>query len=372
MKNNYLLFTPGPLTTSLQTKRSMLSDWGSWDSDFNAITSDIRKRLIKIVNGDDKYTCIPLQGSGSFGVEAMLINYVKKKEKILILINGAYGERIKKICDYHKIKNLPFIWSEDKPLDLLKLKNTLKKDKSIKNLAFVHCETSTGILNPLQEVSKLCKIFKINLLIDAMSSFGALDINSKKISYKALVASSNKCLEGVPGMCFVISKKTEIKKCNGNSDNLCMDLYDQWVYMEKTGRWRYTPPTHVVVAFLEALKQFSNEGSVRGRYARYKDNVQNLINGMNKIGINSLLPKKIQSPIIATFLSPSDKKFKFEKFYQYLKGYGYIIYPGKMAKQESFRIGCIGHIGKKEINNLVSQIEKFLKKEKISTDRYAS
>ena len=370
MTKKTLLFTPGPLTTSTKTKKSMLYDWGSWDDDFNNITKDIRNRLVKIIKGNKNYTCIPLQGSGSFGVEAMIINFVKKNEKILILINGAYGDRIKKICDYHNIKNHPFIWSEEESLDIKKLKSVLIKNKAIKHLAFVHCETSTGIVNPLSEVSNLCKTLRINLYIDAMSSFGALEIDVNKISFKAIVASSNKCLEGVPGMCYVISRINDLKKCKNNSDNLCMDLYDQWQYMEKTGRWRYTPPTHVVVAFQEALKQFEKEGSTKGRFKRYNNNLNKLLSGMKKIGFDSLLHKKIQSPIIVTFLSPKDKKFKFENFYKYLKKNGFIIYPGKMAQRESFRIGCIGYIGEKEINKLVNQIEKFIKIKKISVNSF--
>tara|TARA_B100002019_G_C21260201_1_gene596259 strand:- start:714 stop:1820 length:1107 start_codon:yes stop_codon:yes gene_type:complete len=366
MKKEPYLFTPGPLTTSTETKKSMMVDYGSWDDDFNKVTNKIRIKLVKIINGNNSYTCTPLQGSGSFGVEAMMINFIKKTEKVLILINGAYGERIQKICNYHKIKNEAFQWDEDKAINLEKLNMKLKKDKSIKHLAFVHCETSTGILNPLKEVSNICDKYKVNLLIDAMSTFGAIHIDSKKIKFKAIVASSNKCIEGVPGMAFIISKVSDIKKCKGNSDNLCMDLYDQWQYMENTGRWRYTPPTHVAVAFLEALKQHQKEGGVKGRFNKYQRNLQTLLKAMNKLGFTSLLSADIQSPIIVTFVSPSSKKFKFEKFYKFLKRKGYIIYPGKMAKKESFRIGCIGEIKPIIMKNLVNSINDFLKQNKIT------
>ena len=366
MKKEPLLFTPGPLTTSKRTKKSMLIDYGSWDDDFNEITNKIRSKLVKIVNGNNTYTCTPIQGSGSFGVEAMFINFVKKNEKILILINGAYGERIKKICNYHKIKNASFKWKEDEPLNLTILEKRLKTDPSIKNLAFVHCETSTGILNPINEVSKLCKKYKINLLIDAMSTFGAIQIDAKKIKFKALAASSNKCIEGVPGMAFVISKISDLKGSRGNSDNLCMDLYDQWDYMQRTGRWRYTPPTHVAVAFLEALNQFEKEGGLISRNKKYSNNLDALLTGMKSLGFKSLLAKKDQSPIIVTFIAPQSKKFNFKNFYQFLKNRGYIIYPGKMSKIDSFRIGCIGQINPNIIRKLVKVIEIFIVKNKIN------
>ena len=366
MKKDPYLFTPGPLTTSYTTKRSMLTDYGSWDEDFNKITNKIQKKLIKVVNGDKTFCCTPLQGSGSFGVEAMLINYINKNEKILILINGAYGERIAKICKYHKIKHKNFIWEEEKPINLEKLENIIKKNKDIDHLAFVHCETSTGILNPLEKVSNLCKKYKIGLFIDAMSTFGGINIDVKKVNFKAIVASSNKCLEGVPGITFVISKVADIKKCKGNSDNLCMDLYDQWNYMEQTGRWRYTPPTHVVVALLEALTQFEKEGGTKARYKRYQNNLFTLLNGLQKLGFESLLNPEDQSPIIATFISPTNKKFNFSKFYSYLKSKGFIIYPGKMANRDSFRIGCIGHINSKIIKQLVASIKSYLKSNDIN------
>ena len=360
-----LLFTPGPLTTSLDTKKSMLVDMGSWDDDFNKVTSIIRSKVIKVVNGNKSYTCVPLQGSGSFGIEAMIINFISKKDKILILINGSYGERIKKICDYHKIKNIPFVWKENEELDIKKLQKKLQSDKSIKNLAFVHCETSTGIINPINEVNNLCKNLKVNLFIDAMSTFGALTIDSNKIKFKALVASSNKCIEGVPGISFCISRTNDLKKSKGNSDNLCMDLYDQWKYMKETGRWRYTPPTHVVIAFLQALKEFEKEGGIKKRYQKYKRNRDVLIKEMNKIGFKCLLEDRLQSPIIVTFISPKDKKFIFSKFYNFLKLNNFIIYPGKMTNIETFRIGCIGQIRPNDIKNLVRFINIFMKKNKI-------
>lgn len=365
LKKSPLLFTPGPLTTSLDTKKSMLVDMGSWDDDFNKVTSIIRSKVIKVVNGNKSYTCVPLQGSGSFGIEAMIINFISKKDKILILINGSYGERIKKICDYHKIKNIPFIWKENEELDIKKLQKKLQSDKSIKNLAFVHCETSTGIINPINEVNNLCKNLKVNLFIDAMSTFGALTIDSNKIKFKALVASSNKCIEGVPGISFCISRTNDLIKSKGNSDNLCMDLYDQWKYMKETGRWRYTPPTHVVVAFLQALKEFEKEGGLKKRYQKYKKNRDVLIKEMNNIGFKCLLEDRLQSPIIVTFISPKDKKFIFSKFYKFLKLNNFIIYPGKMTNIETFRIGCIGQINTKNIKDLVGCIESFIKKNKI-------
>ncbi len=365
LKKSPLLFTPGPLTTSLDTKKSMLVDMGSWDDDFNKVTSIIRSKVIKVVNGNKSYTCVPLQGSGSFGIEAMIINFISKKDKILILINGSYGERIKKICDYHKIKNIPFVWKENEELDIKKLQKKLQSDKSIKNLAFVHCETSTGIINPINEVNNLCKKLNVNLFIDAMSTFGALTIDSNKIKFKALVASSNKCIEGVPGISFCISRTNDLIKSKGNSDNLCMDLYDQWKYMKETGRWRYTPPTHVVIAFLQALKEFEKEGGLKKRYQKYKKNRDVLIKEMNNIGFKCLLEDRLQSPIIVTFISPKDKKFIFSKFYKFLKLNNFIIYPGKMTNIETFRIGCIGQIKPNDIKNLVKSINIFMKKNKI-------
>ncbi len=264
------LLTPGPLTTSLTVKQAMLHDYGSRDAHFIDLNARILDRLIAIVNGEGRYVAVPLQGSGTFVVEAMIGNFVPAEGKLLILINGAYGQRIAKICDYYRRNYQIQESAEDVPVDTAQLDATLQADASISHVVVVHCETTSGILNPLAEVSAVVARHNRSLLIDSMSAFGALPVDSSEIQFDAVVASSNKCLEGAPGMGFCVARESAMEKTEGNSPSLVLDLYDQWRAMQKTRQWRFTPPTHVLLAFDQALNEYEEEGGVAGRGGRYR------------------------------------------------------------------------------------------------------
>ena len=359
------LLTPGPLTTSIKTKKAMLRDWGSRDNNFIKINTAVRKKLTSLVSSSKSYTTIPMQGSGTFGVEAMITTLTSSKSKLLILINGAYGKRIAKICKNVGINYAIYETSENKIHDPNHVDKILSKDKKISHVVMVHCETTSGILNPIEAISKKAKKYKKYFFIDAMSSFGAIPIDARKINFDALAASANKCLEGIPGVSFVIIRKTILKKFKNNTHSLSLDLYDQWLGLEKNGQWRFTPPTHVIVALHQALKEFDINGGVRGRYKRYKKNCKTLINGMGKMGFTKLLPSSLQAPIIVTFHLPKNKEFHFEKFYNLLAEQGFLIYPGKLTVGETFRIGCIGNINSVVIRKALKAIKITLVKMKI-------
>lgn len=350
------LLTPGPLTTSVTVKQAMLHDYGSRDKTFIDINAQIRKRLVAIVEGADTHVCVPLQGSGTFVVEAMLGTFVPRNGKLLILINGAYGHRIAKICSYIGREYTTVETAEDVPVDLKRLNSKLSQDASISHVAVVHCETTSGILNPIKQVAEIVARHERHLLIDAMSAFGAIPLSSHSIKFDAVVASSNKCLEGSPGMGFCIADRGALATAQGNSHSLCMDLYDQWVAMEGNGQWRFTPPTHAILAFNQALDEFEQEGGVEGRGERYRNNCRTLVKGMRDMGFRTLLPDDLQAPIIVTFHLPSETKFDFKRFYDSLVQQGYVIYPGKLTVAESFRIGCIGRLGEKEIRGALAAI----------------
>jgi 2-aminoethylphosphonate-pyruvate transaminase len=261
--NDPILLTPGPLTTSLETKQAMLRDWGSWDASFNAITSSICKDLVEVVNGAKTHVCVPLQGSGTFSVEAALANLVPRDGKVLVPQNGAYCQRIVKILKYLGRNCSAIDLPEDRHPTAAMIEGALKIDPAITHVAQVHCETGTGILNPLPEIAAVCARYEKGLIVDAMSSFGAIEIDAGKYPIDAVVAASGKCIEGAPGMGFVIARQAVLERSQGNSHSLAMDLHDQWTYMQKTTQWRFTPPTHVVAAFRAALDQFKAEGGVR-------------------------------------------------------------------------------------------------------------
>ena len=339
-----LLLTPGPLTTSRSVKEAMVHDWGSRDAAFIEINRSVLSRLAAMINGGEDFVTVPMQGSGTFAVEAMLTSMVPRDGKVLVVINGAYGHRAKKICDIAGRAAMAYETPEDTPPDLAAIDALLKSDQAITHVFAVHCETTSGILNPISELATLVRRHGKSLLIDAMSAFGAIPLDVTQTPFDAVAASSNKCIEGVPGLGFVICRKTVLEQAKGNATTLVLDLHDQWSNFVKTGQYRFTPPIHVIVAFHQALKEFDAEGGVAGRGRRYAANCKILIDGMRTLGFETLLPDHLQAPIIVTFRMPAEKKFVFQDFYDRLKERGYVIYPGKLTVADSFRIGCIGRL----------------------------
>jgi len=353
---SHILLTPGPLTTSSRTKEAMLRDWGSWDVDFNQITARIRQQILRIVHGEGTHECVPLQGSGTFSVEAALGTIVPRNGHVLVPNNGAYCQRIAKICRVLGRKLTMLDYTESQQVKAADVERVLTSDPTITHVALVHCETGTGVLNPLHEIAVVAAKLGRGLIVDAMSSFGAIDIDARETPFDAVIAASGKCLEGVPGMGFVIVKRSTLEGCSGNAHSLSLDLYDQWAYMQKTTQWRFTPPTHVVAALDEAVAQFFEEGGLAARGSRYERNCRALVDGLATLGLRPFLDAAIQAPIIVTFHAPNDAKYKFATFYQEVKKRGYILYPGKLTEVETFRIGCIGHFGDAGIPGAVAAI----------------
>jgi len=358
--NDPWLLTPGPLTTSPTVKQAMLHDYGSRDHGFIAVNKRMRERLLEIVNGQATHVAVPLQGSGTFVVEAMISTFLPASGKLLVLVNGAYGRRIVKICEVagHAVTALE--WAEDQPVDPAKVEAALAADQAITHVAVIHCETTSGVLNPVKAVAEAVQRQGRRLLIDAMSAFGAIALDAKSVPFDALVASSNKCLEGVPGIGFCLARRAALEETKGNCPSLSLDLYDQWVAMEGNGQWRFTPPTHAILAFDQALSEFEAEGGQPGRGGRYADNCKVLVEGMRQLGFQTLLPDRLQAPIIVTFLMPSDPKFHFQTFYDRLRERGFVIYPGKLTVADTFRIGCIGRLGRAEMEGALAAIREVL------------
>jgi 2-aminoethylphosphonate-pyruvate transaminase len=355
------LLTPGPLTTSASTKQAMLHDWGSRDHEFIVINRRVRERLLELAWAQDTHVCVPLQGSGTFAVEATLGTLVPRAGKLLILVNGAYGRRMAKICDYYQRAYTVVETPEDVPNDPDALDGALADDPLITHVAAVHCETTSGILNPIERIAAVTARHKRALIIDAMSAFGAIELDARKVPFDAMAASSNKCLEGVPGMGFVLVRRTILERAQGNAPSLSLDLYDQWSAMEANAQWRFTPPTHVIVAFHQALEEHAQEGGVAGRGARYRRNCDILLKGMREMGFVSLLRDELQAPVIVTFHMPADPKFDFKQFYDKLNERGFVIYPGKLTIAESFRIGCIGRLGETEMRAALGAIRETIR-----------
>jgi 2-aminoethylphosphonate-pyruvate transaminase len=356
-----ILLTPGPLTTSTETRSAMLSDWGSWDSSFNTLTASVCRDLLAIVDAQLDHVCVPLQGSGTFAVEAALGTLVPRHGKVLVPDNGSYCKRIARILGYLGRECVVLAHGEQEPADPARIDAALNADPAITHVAQVHCETGTGILNPLPEIAAIVAKHGRSLIVDAMSSYGAIPVDARTLRFDAMIAASGKCLEGVPGMGFVIARRSALQRSAGNSSSLVMDLLDQWQYMQKTGQWRFTPPTHVLAALRAAIDQYQAQGGQPARLARYSENCAALRSGMRALGFKTFLADALQAPIIVTFHAPNDPAYEFTEFYRRVRDRGFILYPGKLTAVETFRVGCIGAIGADTLTQAVAAIGEVLR-----------
>ena len=358
MHSPYLL-TPGPLTTSAHTREAMLRDWGSRERDFIELTAHVRTSLCALAGAAPSHDCVLVQGSGTFAAEAAIQTLVPRNAKLLVLVNGAYGRRMVEIARRLGRDTAMLEWDEDKPIDEGAVADALKKDAAITHLAIVHCETTSGILNPVERIAEIAAEYGKGLLIDAISAFGAIPLDLRRVRCTALIGSGNKCLEGVPGIAFVIADTEALAAATGNATSVSLDLHAQWQGFVKTGQWRFTPPTHVLAALASALEQHAEEGSTQARGERYARNCRALLAGMKRLGFTPVLEEAHQAPIIVTFHRPP--QLDFDIFHEKLKQRGFVIYPGKLTRIDTFRIGCIGAIDETVINGAVAAVEEVIK-----------
>jgi 2-aminoethylphosphonate-pyruvate transaminase len=356
--NPYLLLTPGPLSTTKTVKAVMLRDWCTWDDDYHEVVRRIRAKLVGLASRREGYTAVLMQGSGTFAVESCIGTAVPAEGKLLVLANGAYGDRIVQIAEYLRIPVAVNDSSEVRPPDLDALATTLNEDPQITHVAVVHCETTTGMLNPVKEIGRVVKSLGRVYIVDAMSSFGGIPMDMADLGADFLISSANKCIQGVPGFGFVLARREEIERTKGRARSLSLDLYDQWEVMERGGgKWRFTSPTHVVRAFARALIELDDEGGVEARHRRYRENHRTLVEGMRCLGFTCFLSDEYQSPIITSFLSPNHRAYDFKRFYGELKSRGFVIYPGKVTSADTFRIGTIGDITPADMRRLLVAAE---------------
>ena len=310
----------------------------------------------------DEFECVLMQGAGTFAIEAGLGAFCPTgpKKKTLVVINGAYGQRAVKILQHLKRPVIALEFDEEGPVETSKVEAALEEDSDIETVFIVHCETTTGVINPLKEICQMCKAHGKTVFVDAMSSFGALELNMVEYGIDIMVSSANKCIEGVPGFGYVICRRALLEAAAGKSHSVSLDLYDQWNAMQKTSQFRFTPPTHVLVAFNQALREHAKEGGVLARGRRYQKNCDTLLKNMRKLGFVTLLDDAFSGPIIQTFLSPAHPNFNFETFYDGLRAHGFAIYPGKLTKRDSFRIGTIGKLDSDVFKRLITAIELIL------------
>ncbi len=367
MKREPLLFTPGPLTTSKTVKEAMLKDMGSRDYEFITAVKDIRNELLQLahVSKSEGYETVIMQGSGTFGIESVVSSVIGKNDVLLVLANGAYGDRIAKMAAIHQLNNIVKRIPENEIITPALVEALLTEHPEISHIACIHSETTTGLFNPIAEIGKVCNKHQKVFIVDAMSSFGGVEMNMREMNIDFLVSSSNKCIEGVPGFAFALCNKTALEKAKGQARSLSLDLYEQWAGLEATGQFRFTPPTLSLMAFRQALKELEEEGGIKAREKRYKTNKKVLDEGMAELGFKQYLDVSIQGHISTSFLYPEDANFDFEVFYKKLNDGGFVIYPGKLGKTDAFRIGNIGQIFPKDVEALIGAVKKVLEEENV-------
>lgn len=355
--NPYLLLTPGPLSTTKSVKAAMLRDWCTWDDEYHSIVQDLRAALVRLATPAEGYAAVLMQGSGTFSVEAAIGTALPVDGRLLVLTNGAYGERMVEIAHRLRISVVAHDSGELHPPDLDRLERTLAAEPGITHVAIVHCETTTGMLNPVEAAGRIVQSFGRTYLVDAMSSLGGIPFDIADLGADFVISSANKCIQGVPGFGFVIARRQALEQTKGRARSVSLDLYEQWREMEtKGGKWRFTSPTHVVRAFAQAVKELEEEGGVAARYARYRRNHRILVDGMRALGFSCLLPDEYQSPIITSFLSPMHPGYRFDRFYAELKARGFVVYPGKVTSLNTFRIGNIGHVCPDDMHRLIDAV----------------
>jgi len=373
-----LLFTPGPLLVTDAVKQAMQIDYGSRDTYFMETVSKIRQGVVDIAGISSseekaKWTCVPMQGSGTMGVEAAISTCAPRKNpKALVVCNGAYGIRHTNICRRLGIETSTFEFAEGAQLDLQKFEDAIKNTKDLTTFVTVHSETSTGVINPIEDMTPIVKRHHPNatVIVDAMSSFGGFPIETDKVA-DVLVSSFNKCIQGVPGASLCLARKDFLTQvCKNQSRSFTLDLTMQFEALEKSGQFPFTPPTHVITAFRQALEELEQEGGVEARYKRFKSNSDYVIDEMLDIGF-SLFIKDRKAKHLGPFIVPFDfpqkeTGWEFTWFYEYLKDRNCVIYPGKASKADTFRIGCIGDLHREDFKLLIESVKGALKEKNIS------
>ena len=355
------LFTPGPLTTSRTVKQAMLRDLGSRDEAFIELVRDVRRRLVALAAADvETYTAVLMQGSGTFALESVAGSVIAPHERLAVLVNGAYGDRMVMIARRLGIDVVELRCAENEPVDAVVLDKLLTEDKSVTHVAVVHCETTTGIMNPIDEIGGVVARHSRALIVDAMSSFGAYPIDLAEWSIDYLVSSSNKCIEGVPGFALVIARTALLKATRGYARSVSLDLLAQYEGLERDGQFRFTPPLQAILAFHQALVELDEEGGVAARAARYRHNHEMTVQGLAELGFRTYVPELYQGYIITSFLYPDHSAFDFQRFYLALSDRGYVIYPGKLSHADCFRIGHIGRLEASDVTGLLRAIREVI------------
>ncbi|MEM0908709.1 MAG: 2-aminoethylphosphonate--pyruvate transaminase [Pseudomonadota bacterium] len=356
-RHSTYLLTPGPLTTAHEVKEAMLADKSPNAPDMVELVAGIRRYIVELANGGDDYVCVPVQGSASYGIEAAFHTLVDKDNAhVLVVENGFYGLRLRELIEAIRIKATRLELAIVPPVSGDDIEARLDADPSITHVALCHCDTGTGILNPLADVAAVCARRGVKLMVDAVATFGGFEIDARALQLEAVMISPNKCFEGVPGIAFVLCRRDSLMESKGRSPSCVLDLYEQWALMEEKGWFRYTSPTQVLMALGKAVERHKQEGGIAPRNARYRNNWRRLVEGLRQRGYATLMPDEHASPIIATFHDPDDPNYDFPTFYAAMERRGFIIFPGRLTSAHTFRIGTMGDLTESDISLIINAV----------------
>jgi len=372
MKRNILL-NPGPATTTDTVKNSLLvPDICPREKEFGELMKRVMKKLVDVIHGGPEYTSVIFTGSGTAAIEACITSVVPHDKKIFIINNGAYGKRMVQIAKINKIDCIHYEEAVNKEINLNSIESFLKQNKrEISHLAIVHHETTTGMLNPVNEICKISNSFGIECIVDAMSSYAGIPINIKEMNADFLISSSNKCIQGMAGLSFVISRVSSLDKLNNIPPrSLYLDLLGQFQSLKKTNQMRFTPAVQIFYALEQALNEYFEETAIR-RYERYKNSYDVLIRGLKDLGFKLYLPDHLHSKLLTTIYEPTNSAYSFNEMHDYLYEKGYTIYPGKCNNENTFRIANIGQIDQTDIIGFIEKLEAYLIKYGIIGALYA-
>lgn len=360
VKRNILL-NPGPATTTDRVKQALIvPDICPREQEFGDLTKEVREKIVRVVNGTETHTAVMIGGSGTAGVEACLSSVIGKNDKVLVIDNGAYGKRGETIIKAYNIphETLKLEWDVLPTAECVEAK--INETEGLTHLFFIHHETTTGMLNPLDELIALCEKYNLISIVDAMSSYASIPIDLQKTKVDFLVSSSNKGIQGFAGLSFVVSNLKRLEATREiPPNNLYLNLWGNHTCLEKTNQFQFTPPVQVIYALNEALDEFFEE-TMEGRYKRYCDCYDVMLQGMKDLGFKCLLPEEQHSKMLTTFYDPDVAEYDFDKMHDFLYERDITIYPGKVASLDTFRIANIGDLIPEDMKLYLKELANYL------------
>ncbi|MGB4407780.1 MAG: 2-aminoethylphosphonate--pyruvate transaminase [Sphaerochaeta sp.] len=357
-----VLLNPGPATTTDSVKYAQVcSDICPREEEFGQMMRWICNELTDFVGSREEYETVLFAGSGTLADEAMISSCVPQDGKLLIIRNGSYGERMAKIASVYKLDYDTFDSSSYEALDVPLLTKILKEG-GYTHLAAVYHETTTGLLNPIPEIGKICHDLGIVTIVDTVSAFAAIPIDMKRDHIDFMASTSNKCIQGMAGACFVFCNRAELEKlANEPMRNYYMNLYDQYKNFSKTLQTRFTPPVQVLYALRQAIIETKQE-TIERRYARYTACWEAFVSVVKALELEMLVKEELQSHLITAVLEPENSKYSFDEFHDQARALGFTIYPGKLGNINTFRIANIGDIQVEEMVAFTHFMRDFFKK----------